>query len=343
VPKSISNDKLSIVCDSVTLENVKRLSDDGLLAGTKQQYGVAKQSYLRSRADIGNLLVFCQEIIDRFKDQNTAEDKRGGKPTVREAFSSIGMSYDAVRQWFHRYKQDVLPSQASPPKPLLTDGDEVKDKATGDIGEVTAVRGGTTVDVVFKGDAKPTTVPVTDLIKLRSQVRSVQVGDLFLLTDKGAEYEYRGDGKFARTETPTLAQQKQSKEVAKEQAAKVRKAAAAAEKKAAKERREEERKAKAARRDLDRLAAKQAKAAEKATRNAEPATRGSIIGVKSEATPNGYYWEGRKHATHPYVVTNVNHLHIPIIKECKTRTEAEQYVNDREKEAAAAGQRRVTV
>lgn len=73
------------------------------------------------------------------------------------------------------------------------------------------------------------------------------------------------------------------------------------------------------------------------------ASGGSIIGVKSEPTPNGYYWEGRKHATHPYVVKNSNYPHIPIMKECKTRTEAEQYVNDREKEAVTAKAKATTI
>jgi hypothetical protein len=102
-------------------------------------------------------------------------------------------------------------------KPLqLTEGETVRDKGTLEIGEVVELpdfNGEPKATVKF-GKGEVVTVPTTDLMKIKSSVRNVKVGDLFLLLDKGAEYVYNGDGKFARTETPTLAQQKKMKEEA---------------------------------------------------------------------------------------------------------------------------------
>ena len=58
------------------------------------------------------------------------------------------------------------------------------------------------------------------------------------------------------------------------------------------------------------------------------------VGDKSEPTPHGYYYTFIKDEK-PYAVQDMNNLNLGILCKFKGKTEAEQYINDREREAAA--------
>jgi hypothetical protein len=59
------------------------------------------------------------------------------------------------------------------------------------------------------------------------------------------------------------------------------------------------------------------------------------VGDKSEPTPHGFYYEFIKDEK-PYAVRDVNHLHLGIMSKFKGKTEAERYINDRDRDAAEA-------
>ena len=108
----------------------------------------------------------------------------------------------------------VKRAMSAPKQPLLTEGTKVTDKGTKEVGVVEAVHqtNPEKVDVVFEGEEEAKTVKVADLIvEKKPRVLNVSVGTLVFFEDmhgKGAEYVYKGDLKFTRTETPTLIQAK---------------------------------------------------------------------------------------------------------------------------------------
>jgi hypothetical protein len=59
----------------------------------------------------------------------------------------------------------------------------------------------------------------------------------------------------------------------------------------------------------------------------------TIIGDKSEPTLHGFYYEFVKDEK-PYAVRDVHNPRVGIMFKCKSKTEAERYINDREREAA---------
>jgi hypothetical protein len=59
------------------------------------------------------------------------------------------------------------------------------------------------------------------------------------------------------------------------------------------------------------------------------------VGDKSEPTPHGFYYEFIKDEK-PYAVRDANNPHLGIMCKFKGKTEAERYINDREREAAEA-------
>jgi hypothetical protein len=59
------------------------------------------------------------------------------------------------------------------------------------------------------------------------------------------------------------------------------------------------------------------------------------VGDKSEPTPHGFYYEFIKDEK-PYAVRDVNNLHLGIMSKFKGKTEAERYINDRDRDAAEA-------
>jgi len=58
------------------------------------------------------------------------------------------------------------------------------------------------------------------------------------------------------------------------------------------------------------------------------------VGDKSEPTPHGFYYEFVKDEK-PYAVRDMNNPHVGIMCKFKSKTEADKYINDREREAAA--------
>jgi hypothetical protein len=58
------------------------------------------------------------------------------------------------------------------------------------------------------------------------------------------------------------------------------------------------------------------------------------VGDKSGPTPHGFYWEFAKDEK-PYAVRDRNNQHVGVMCKFKSRAEAERYINDREREAAA--------
>ena len=147
----------------------------------------------------------------------------------------------------------VKRAMSAPKQPLLTEGTKVTDKGTQEVGVVEAVHqtNPEKVDVVFEGEEEAKTVKVADLIvEKKPRVLNVSVGTLVFFEDmhgKGAEYVYKGDLKFTRTETPTLMQAKREADEKKRNADLDRKTARQAER----EKAQELRKAEAARKDLD--------------------------------------------------------------------------------------------
>jgi len=59
------------------------------------------------------------------------------------------------------------------------------------------------------------------------------------------------------------------------------------------------------------------------------------VGDKSGRTPHGFYYEFVKDEK-PYAVRDKNNPHLGILAKCKSKTEADKYINDREREAAEA-------
>jgi hypothetical protein len=326
-----------------------KVTDKELIEMMRTQYAVTSSSYSLFHRDKNNLAVIYDEMVDRFRDQHLAGEKREGKPTLREAFEQAGWNYNGARKFRQRHENEKnpIPVYESSPKPLrLTAGDLIKDE-DGVEGIASLVHeSADKVDFTYKrGDEAVTeTRPVYDgdgeplFAKVKPAVRKVKRGDLFLFEDEGAEYEYKGDGKFARTETPTLLQQKRQADAVKLQEKKDRDAAKATEKKALKERRAAE----AARRDLDKIAAngegkkkkKAAKAAAPQSKTDQPLT--TKAGDKSGPTAHGFFHELRLHEKMPYVVRDLNHPNLGILCECKDKADAKMKVATYEREAAAA-------
>jgi hypothetical protein len=324
--------------DTLTVRN---LTDDQLIAQTKEQLQKTKTSHGDFRRDMAGLLVCGQEIVDRFKDQYTAEEKRLGKPTVREAFALVGeMTYDLFRCWKSRYGYNVFPDHVKPLK--LTDGEEVKVKGTDKVGVVEHVHVTNTKADVKYPDGKVVTEFLADLVKVKAKrtVRKVKVGDRFMFED-GKEYEYVGGGKFDLVKTPL--KQKRQRAEAKRQVAKADLDAATTEE-------ETMANAEAARRDLDKIAeatakrkAKANKKAAKAAKKVKPATTPAAkdegvtaVGDKSVPTQHGFYWEFRKNPTVPYAVRDVNHPDLGILCECTSKAAANAMLHTYETDAAAA-------
>ena len=188
--------------DEITTLTVRDFTDEKLIAQTKEQLKKTKSTHGDFRRDMAGLLVCGQEIVDRFKDQYTAEEKRLGKPTVREAFALVGeMSYDLFRCWKSRYGYNVFPDHVKPLK--LTDGEEVKVKGTDKVGVVEHVHVTNSKADVKYPDGKVVPEFLADLVKVKTKklVRKVKVGDRFMFED-GKEYEYVGGGKFDLAKTP---------------------------------------------------------------------------------------------------------------------------------------------
>ena len=59
------------------------------------------------------------------------------------------------------------------------------------------------------------------------------------------------------------------------------------------------------------------------------------VGDRSKPTPHGFYYEFVKDEK-PYAVRDMNNPHVGIMTKFKSKAEAEKYINDREREAAAA-------
>jgi hypothetical protein len=59
------------------------------------------------------------------------------------------------------------------------------------------------------------------------------------------------------------------------------------------------------------------------------------VGDRSEPTSHGFYYEFVRDEK-PYAVRDMNNLHVGVMFKCKSKTEAEKYINDREREAAEA-------
>jgi hypothetical protein len=59
------------------------------------------------------------------------------------------------------------------------------------------------------------------------------------------------------------------------------------------------------------------------------------VGDKSEPTSHGFYYEFVRDEK-PYAVRDMNNPHVGVMFKCKSKTEADKYINDREREAAEA-------
>jgi len=244
--------------EDVTSKQLSNLSQDDLLTGLAKQYRKTSGSFAFFSRDLGLLVSFYDAVVARYSNERVSKN-RNEEPTLREAFAAIGWNYDAARKMKQRYNNSMkaLPDYASAPKPLqLKEGDKVKSKTKagdGGVKEGVIVGVDTTAekaDVLFDGTTEPTTVLAESLAKVRVPVHKVKIGDRILCEDTGEEHEYEGHGKFPRTKTPTLAEQKKERSLAKINAKQEREKAKAEEK----NRKSELRKAEAARRDLDKLA-----------------------------------------------------------------------------------------
>ena len=244
--------------DKVTGEELSTLSQDDLLTGLKKQYSRTRNSHAQFGRDLAALVAFYDAVVARYSNERVSKG-RNGEPTLREAFFAVGWNYEAARKMKQRYNASIaaLPSYAPAPKQLrLAEGDKVK-AGDGTEGTVENVHeSAAKVDVVFKGRDEIVTIPVAELAKVVIPVKKVRVGDLILCDDSGAEYTYEGHGKFSRTKTPTLLEQK--RELAAIKASQEREKAKAEEKK----RQKELRKAEAERREFEKIAEKERRTTE---------------------------------------------------------------------------------
>lgn len=267
--------------EDVTSKQLSKLSQDDLLTGLAKQYRKTRGSFASFSCDLSLLVSFYDAVVARYSNERVSKN-RNGEPTLREAFAAIGWNYDAARKMKQRYNNTMkaLPDYASAPKPLqLKEGDKVKSKTKagdGGVKEGVVVGVDTTAqkaDVLFDGTTEPTTVLAESLAKVSVPVHKVKIGDRILCEDTGEEHEYGGHGKFPRTKTPTLAEQKKERALAKINAKQEREKAKAEEK----NRKSELRNAEAARRDLDKLAEKETYQPDGATNAArtmkEPVTK----------------------------------------------------------------------
>lgn len=247
--------------EDVTSEQLSKLSQDDLLTGLAKQYHKTRSSLFLFSRDLSLLVAFHDAVVARYSNERVSKN-RHGEPTLREAFAAIGWNYDAARKMKQRFNNSMkaLPAYASGPKPLqLTEGDKVKSKVKAGDGEVKKgiVVGVDTMaqkaDVVFDGTTEPTTILTESLTKVSVPVPKVKIGGRIRCEDTGVELVYEGQGKFSRTKTPTLAEQKRERELAQIKAKEQREKAKSEEKK----RQDDRRKAETARRDLDKLAEKE--------------------------------------------------------------------------------------
>lgn len=226
----------AIVLKDITIEEIRRLNHRQLIDECKQRVRVADASQQRLNSDAGNLDTVYLEMVVRFRDQNLKGANRDGKPTLKQAFKLAGWNYDAARKFHQRYeawlKKRLLTDDENPEKLHLSEGDTIKD-ANGEYlvkqlsdGDMQATIIKTTTD-----GEETVTVPLydSDGIPMYEKVPvkkvEINVGDLVILTDMegdGAEFRYDGNETFTRTETPTIAEQRELKA----QAAKEKKAAA---------------------------------------------------------------------------------------------------------------------
>ena len=239
----------------VTPEEVASLSDNDLLTGLKKQRK-------RTQEELDAFVVFFEEAVARYSDEQprtaSGQFQRSYKPTLPEAFAAIGLNYETERKRKQRYLAAMSVRFTMPKSLQLAEGDTVKLKDKGSDTEYTVVNvhgSAPKVDVVPKGTAngKATTVPTDSLKKVKPSVKKIKAGDLIVCDDNGTEYKYEGNGKFSRTKTPTLLEQKRERELAAIKAKKDREAAKAEEKK----RQQELSNAEAARRDLEKIAEKE--------------------------------------------------------------------------------------
>ena len=237
--------------DNVTGEELSTLSQDDLLTGLKKQYSRTRNSHAQFGRDLAVLVAFYDAVVARYSNERLSKG-RNGELTLREAFFSVGWNYEAARKMKQRYNASMaaLPSYAPAPKPLqLAEGDKVK-AGDGTEGTVENVHeSAAKVDVVFKGRDQTVTIPIAELTKVVVPLKKIKIGDLILCDDNGTEYKYEGHGKFSRTKTATLLEQKRERELATIKANQEREKARAEEKK----RQQELRKAEAARRDLEKI------------------------------------------------------------------------------------------
>lgn len=245
--------------DGLTLEEARKLSDNDLLTALKKQREVATKSYFLFHRDVTQLVVIYDATVERYSAQGASGAARNGKPTLREAFALIGWNYDAARTMKRRFAltHDPVPDHSPAPKlPQLTTGELVlvrdRDGVYVVAGSVDITSG--KVPVVPQGDekARPKNVDLDSLKKMTVPRKKIRVGDLIFCDDNGAEYEYVGLGKFTRTKTPTIAQQKTEADDKSLKARQDHQKAANAEKKNNNRRRKKE----AKKRDLGKIAAK---------------------------------------------------------------------------------------
>jgi len=245
--------------DGLTLEEARKLSDNDLLTALKKQREVATNSYFLFQRDVAQLVAIYDAVVERFSAQGASGAARNGKPTLREAFTLIGWNYDAARTMKRRFSlaHDPVPGYCAAPKlPQLTTGELVMVKDSNGVyvvaGNVDLTSG--KVPVVPQGDrkAKPKNVDIDSLKKMTVPRKKIKVGDLVIFDDEGAEYRYAGCGKFTRTKTPTIAQQKAEADDKALKARQDRQKAANTEKENNNKRRKEESK----KRDKEKIASK---------------------------------------------------------------------------------------
>jgi hypothetical protein len=254
--------------DGLTQDTMMTLSDNDLLTGCKKQFAITAKSFKPFKRELETLVMFFDAIVERFKDQGRNGAAREGRPTLPEAFFAIGWNYEAARKMKQRFlaAKDPIPTYAPTPRPLqLTEGDLVMEQGKDGVFTVVNVYAPSpantpTVDIVPREDdkAKPRTITTQSLKKVTVPIKKIEVGNLILCNDTGTEYRYEGHGKFVRTDTKTLQEQRRDRELATIKAKRDGEAAKAAEK----ARQKELRKAEAARSDLDKIAEKERRSAE---------------------------------------------------------------------------------
>jgi len=339
----------------------------------------AKTSWLFGKAARAVTVKLFKEIMQRCDgrtkncpprlDENGKEqrDEHGNVilMTMKEAFASIGIEYEAARKFVYRDKKAQELEALSLQHALTSGGGEAGEKPLFKAGDIVDTKEVTCAEVTHYnvttgvldikghfGTGAGRRVNAEDVVLLNGlrvvdgevivpKVVTLDASVIYLDSATGKKFTYTGG-----TLKPTQAETKREILAAvKEEKAEAKAAAELTAKKA----RDAARKEDAEKKDKALIA--QAKAEGKKNKEGKKTAKAAAappseadqppackVGDKSTPTARGFFHELRLHEKMPYVVRDLNHPDLGILCECHNKADAEMKVAAYEREAAAAAQ-----